>query len=462
MSAAQARAEGHESTGVAANGTWFSFGSTHLRGLPLVYWVFLLYLFLSTSYVDEEWAFVGNLHLRPLSGIVVLLALVHRGLLRILVPAPRSKGLPSVEPPGAFAAPGSRWLFLFLVAGFLSWVWAYDRGNSGPAQIENAKQVLAFFAVCVLFTSRRRLLVAILVLLAASGVYLVRSYMEYLSGKHAFTMGVNRMLGAGTSYEDPNSFAATVVFGLVLVIWAAIHARSRILRVCGVAYFMLGSVCVIYARSRSGFVLLVLALGWCFFSIPSRRMKVVLAIAVAVLGVALAGVQSKAAMERFTGIFSAKTYSTDSSTYGRIEGYLVSWDIFQRKPAFGVGPMNWGIYRARHIDGNKHEPHNLGGQLLATRGLAGAVTFLGFLLVTIGFAGRTFGARRRAEDPWDRAVAGLASVVLATLALLFVSGLAAHNLDRPQWYLLPALLAAAVLHGDRREPTPEPSSAQRP
>ncbi|MDJ0520929.1 MAG: O-antigen ligase family protein [Planctomycetota bacterium] len=441
----------------AGGGSWFSFARMNVRGLPLVFWAFLLYLFLNTSYVDEEWAVVGALRLRPLSGLLVLAIILSQAALKALVPWRSRTAREDPSGPALLAAPGAWWLFLFLVAGFLSWVWAYDPSRSGTAQIEHAKQVLPFFAGGVLLTSRRRLMLAILVLCAGYGVYLLRSFTEFLSGKHDFTMGVKRMLGAGTSYEDPNSFAATVVFGLVLVVWAGIHTRSRALRLCSVVYLLLGSACVIFARSRSGLVLLVLALVWTFFSIPSRRIRAALAVAVIALGIALAGAQTEAAMERFAGIFSAETYERDASTRGRIEGYVVSWQIFQQKPVFGVGQGNWGHYRARHIDGNKHEPHTLGGQLIATRGLAGGVTFLGFLLVSAAFALRVRRERRGTESAWARSVAGLASVVLATHVLLLVSGLAAHNLDRPQWYLLPALLAAAALSGERRAPDAPPA-----
>ncbi len=447
----------------SGGGTWFAFGRTDMRGLPLVFWLFLLYLFLNTSYADEEWAVVGKLHLRPLSGLAVLAVMLWQTVVHELMPVSDRVERRTHVGPKLLAAPGAWWLFLFLVAGVLSWVWAYAPARSGPAQIEHAKQVLPFFAGCFLLTSRRRVLLAVLVVCSAQGIYLVRSFLEYLAGKHDFTMGVNRMLGMGTSYEDPNSFAATVVFGLILVVWAGIHTRSPFLRLCSVAYFLLGSVCVIYARSRSGLVLLVLAVVWTLFSIPSARVKFGLMAAVLALAIALTGAQTKAAKERFSGILSAQTYKRDSSTRGRIEGYQVSWKIFQQKPLFGVGPMNWGLYRARHIDGNKHEPHNLGGQLIATRGLAGTLTFLGFLLASAAFALRTWWRQRRLGDAWSRSVASLASAVFATHVLLFVSGLAAHNLDRPQWYLLPALLAGAVMHGAREgTDVAEQTAASRP
>jgi O-antigen ligase len=166
-----------------------------------------------------------------------------------------------------------------------------------------------------------------------------------------------------------------------------------------------------------------------------------------VLGVLLAGTLTDAAAKRFAGIFSADTYERDPSTHGRIEGYEVSWRIFAEHPLVGVGPDNWGLYRARKIDGNPHDPHTLAGQLIATRGLLGTVPFALFVAAGVAFAWRRRRAGKGSQDPWERGVAGLASVALATVGLLLVSGLAAHNLDRPAWYLVPALLFVAARAG---------------
>jgi hypothetical protein len=106
------------------------------------------------------------------------------------------------------------WLVAFMIAGLLSALWAFDTGVAWPAQIDHTTIMLSFFLVLAIVRTRRELAVTLLVFLAASGVYLLRSFTEYLNGKHLFTMGVSRMMGAGKSVGDPNSCAATIAFTL--------------------------------------------------------------------------------------------------------------------------------------------------------------------------------------------------------------------------------------------------------
>jgi O-antigen ligase len=425
-------------------GAFFAFGGTSLRGLSPAFWLLALYLFVGTAAIDEEWKSLGALRPRLVLGALLLAVLAVRAALAFRSARPDRRPAPPGGGTSSFAAPGAPWLVAFLAAGFLSALWAFEPGKAWPAQTENATRVLAFFLVLAVVRTRRELLVLVLVLLAAHGFHLLRSASEYVAGKYDFKMGVRRMLGAGTAYADPNSFAASVVLAVPLVAWAGIRTRSALLRACALAYGALGAVCVVLTHSRAGLVLLALAALWAVVSIPRALAKGALLAGVLALGVVLLGEQTEAAKRRYAGIFSADTYERDPSTHGRIEGYEVSWRIFAENPWLGVGPDNWGLYRARKVDGNPHDPHNLAGQLVATRGVAGTVPFLAFLGATVAFAWSERRRRRRSTDPWDLAVAGLASATLATLGLLLVSGLAAHNLDRPAWYLVPALLAAAA------------------
>ena len=97
----------------------------------------------------------------------------------------------------------------------------------------------------------------------------------------------------------------------------------------------------------------------------------------------------------------------------------------------------------RRIDGRSLLPHSLTGQIVATRGILGTVTFLGFLFSSIVFALREMSRRRRRQTRWDQAVGSLCWTCLFALGLMVVSGLAAHNLERANWYWLPALMIIA-------------------
>jgi O-antigen ligase len=414
----------------------FPFATTRLARLPLVFWAFQAYLFLTFSAIDEEWRRVGALRPRLVLACLILLALGGR----LLSPSPWSDG-PRPWRPRMPAAPGAVWLGLFLGAGVLSVLWAYDGRLAWPVMVETATRIALFFVALLVLHGRRQVLLTLLVVVAAHAFYLLRSFTEYLAGRHDFTMGVKRMLGAGTSTADPNSFAATVVFAVPLVVWVLVETRARWLRFCTASYLLLGAICVVLARSRSGLVLLVLASLWTLFQVRGRA-RALLLLSLGVFAVVMAGRQTDAAKERFLGLLDPSTLERDPSAHGRIEGYEVSWDIFVAHPLLGVGPGNWAAYRAQRVDGNRHEPHNLAGQLLATQGLAGTIPFLLYLLASVTFALRVRRRGREAPSAWVRADARLGSVVAFTLLLLLVSGLGAHNLDRHAWYLLPALLAA--------------------
>lgn len=427
---------------------FFAFGSTSLHGLPWTFWALQAYFFLGTSAIDEEWQAIGRFSPRLILGVLILATVVSRALSASMKADVSGKRLAREDNPAArlLAAPGAKWLLAFLVAGFLSTMWAFEPSIALAGQREHATRVLSFFLLVGTLRSRREVLVTVLVFAAGHGFYLLRSFTEYLAGKYDFQMGVRRMLGAGKSYQDPNSFAATVVLALPLVAWAAIRSRSAWLKFCALAYGGLGGVCVLLTRSRSGLVLISLATLWAIFSIRSTWPKVVLILGIAALAGVLASGQTEAEKKRYASVFSlfGGEDKQDESTRGRVTGYEVGWRMFTENPVLGVGPNCWAAYRTRRVDGNPLEPHNLAGLLIATRGLLGTIPFVGWVLTALATAGAVWWRRRRATDPWDSALAGLGSVVLVSFFLLLVSGLAAHNLDRPTWYVLPGLLAAAL------------------
>ncbi|MCC7138520.1 MAG: O-antigen ligase family protein [Planctomycetes bacterium] len=413
---------------------FFAFADSSLRGLPGAYWCLFAYLFFVTTCFDEEWPSIGRFRPRLLLGSVALLVAGLRFLL-----AGRPRGAVAPEHRATTNA-----LVAFVAGGLLSMLWAFEPGIAQDAQIEHTTTMLVYFLMLAIVRTRRELVVTLLVLAAGMGLYLVRSFTEFLSGKYQFTMGVVRMMGAGRSISDPNSFAGTIAFSMPLLVWCAVKTRSAFLRFCVLCYGLLATYCVIQTHSRSGLVLHVLNLVFAFVMLPGRGTRIAMAAVVAGMLGWLATGQTDEAMERYSSILSSKTYKSESSTVGRIEGYRVAWRMFSENPLTGVGPGCWSTYRMRRVDGDQLMPHNLTGQVIATFGLAGTVPFVAYLGATFLFAWRVRRRRKGSKDPWDRAVASFALVVPMTTVLLLISGLGAHNVDRLAWYLLPGLLACAA------------------
>lgn len=428
---------------------WFDLASTSLSGLSAPFWILELYLFVGITLLDVEWKAIGALRPRLILGGLALTITVSRmlGHRKSLVVERREH------------AHVLGWLVAFIAAGLLCATWAFDTSLAWAFQLEHTTTMLAFFLLIAIVRTRREVLITVLVFAAASGFYLLRSVTEYWQGRHSYTMGVSRMMGAGDI--DPNSFGGTIAFSLPLILWAGVRGRSRFLKFCVLSYGLLAAYCAIQTHSRSGFILLALNIGWVFVAIPSVKARLAIALVLAGFGVYMVGFQSKNALDRYASIFSSNTYEHESSTRGRIEGYQVAARMFQEEPLFGVGPGCWSLYRMRRIDGDKLMPHNMPGQLTATMGLAGVSTFTGYLLAVLSFGLAVRQRRRNSRDRWDRAVRALAATVLFTFLLLLVSGTAAHNVDRSAWYLMPALLACAARAKDERVPAPpvEPREA---
>jgi len=407
-------------------------------GLKPAFLLLQAYLLLSVSAVDEHYAALGRLRPRLILGLLVLTVAVVKGVQAKLA---AGEGLSLRHVP-------SRWLTAFLVTGVFSTLWAYDAGTAKDAFVVHALAVLSFMLIVSLVHTRREFLLTLLTFCAGAGIYILLSLWEWFHGRHDFTMGVVRMEGAGSMYRDPNSFGATIVFMVPIFVWVGLHATSKLYRLGVLAYLAILAYCAFKTSSRSTLVLTVLAALWTIAALPKAAHRALGVLMLVVAGTVLVSTLSPSQIKRIESVVNPETYEREGSTVGRIEGYRVGFEIAKREPLLGVGPGNWSAYRQRKLDGRVLLAHNLLGSLLAERGFLGGLAFLGFLWTAIALAWRTMRRLRRSADGWDRAVGRFGFATLCTYGLLLVSGLGAHNLDRPNWYAAAALMIVAV--GSRR------------
>ena len=416
------------------HGGFFGFASSSLTGLPIEFWTLQAYLFFQLSVLDEEIGFLERFRPRMFLGAFTLLVALARLVFRAVQHGER---------PPRPAAP-TAWLLAFVVVEGFATLLAFDYSIAQPAFQEHLTVLVGYLLIVTIVRTRRELMLTVLTLCFGGGVFLSYSYWEFLNGRYDYAQGVVRMIGIGRSNADANSFGATIVYLMPLVVWVGVTARSWFLRFCALGYGLLTALCVFLTSSRSALMLLALNVLFVIALLPRGLPRWIGVGLVAGLGVFLFGGLSEEQTKRIASIFSSDTYEKDMCTRGRIEGYEVGWRILMENPVLGVGPGNWGAYRMRKVDGNQLEAHNLTGQLIATRGIAGTLTFVGYLVASVVFSLRLWRRRRRSPDPWDRAVARLAVTGVFVLGLLLVAGLAGHNLERPNWVWMPALVVAAA------------------
>lgn len=420
---------------------FFSFAQTHLSGLPLVFWGLQLYLFLSMSAIDEHFeeairgalpGALSDLGPRMIVGSLTLMTAVGQMI----------SGRMTVPP--ALRTRQAGWLLAIVGAGLFSTIWAYLPGFASDAFVNLVTSILSFLLIVTIVRTRRELVLTLLVFCLGVGLFLLLSFWEWRGGRYMYAQGVVRMLGAGSQYADPNSFAATLAFMLPLMAWVFVHTRLLWVRICAVGFTGLTMLAVIHTSSRSGLVLTGMALGWTLLFLPRGRMKNTAIIAAVVMVAVLIPQLSKSQIQRIESIFSGRTYAKEESTHGRVQGYVVAWKMFKDNPVFGIGLGNWSEYRQRRMDGSRLLPHNLGGQVLATTGAVGTFIFAGFLISTLMFGFATYRTRKRQGGRWNAAVSKLCMAMLCMYALMLVSGLGAHNMLRPNWFWGSALMLVAV------------------
>lgn len=423
--------------GPPADGESFDFSLRSSVGSTRLSASFLLlqaYLFMSQSAVDEHFAVFGALRPRLLLGLLVLTVAVVQGL-HGKIKAGEGLTLRHVQ---------SRWLAAFIIAGVFSTVWAYDSGVAREPLVAHVLAALSYMLILSLVHTRREFLITILTICAGAGLFILLSLWEWFHGRHDFTMGVLRMQGAGSMYRDPNSFGATIMFVLPIFVWVGIYSTSWVLRVASMGYGVMAAYCTFKTSSRSALVLLVLTGLWTLTVLKRSSHRVVAVVVLSGACVVLLSTLSPSQVARIKSLASSETYAREESTVGRIEGYAVGFEMLRRRPGLGVGPGNWAVYRQRKMDGKVLHAHNLAGSLVAERGGVGTFTFLVFLWVSVLFGWRAMLRLRHSPDAWERAVARFCFAMLCVYALLLVSGLGAHNLDRPNWYWASALMIVSV------------------
>lgn len=282
---------------------------------------------------------------------------------------------------------------------------------------------------------------------AAVALYAGHSYREFLCGRHSYRMGIVRMVGVDATFNDPNAFAATLVYTLPLLgaAWSLTRRRWQRMAVGGSA--ALFAWCVFLTGSRAGFVGL-LAAG--LLQLPRRgRLRVLLALLL--LGTLAWNLSGEALQNRYLTLFdSSKGPETArQSAEGRKEGFFGGLAVFRRYPALGCGPGRFSETGVGFV-----QAHNLYGQVLGELGIAGVSAFVMLLAAFVRNNARARSLARLSPDVQLSPAYAINRAVMRSVALMLLLGLGGHNLYRYTWFWFGAFQALAVCALEKRARQP--------
>jgi O-antigen ligase len=297
---------------------------------------------------------------------------------------------------------------------------------------------IGFAFVVTSLRDERDLKLVILLLLCAMTIYMAHSLREYSCGRGVRRMGTWRMVGVDTTFNDPNRFAATVVYCLPLVwpLWT--ECRRNWHRLVLLTYIVLSCTCVMLTGSRTGFAgLLAIAVVMGILSKHRLQLAVLFALTAPLAWYCL----PQDRQDRYLTLLdpSYGPENAQQSARGRVVGLKSGIELWKQNPVLGAGPNAFAL-----AAGTGFQSHQLYGQVLGELGTIGALSFGALLLA---FIGNTLVLRRFCRDHNELSTsfsARLSAAMTLAICLLLLFGFGTHNLYRCFWEWFGAFQVVAM------------------
>jgi hypothetical protein len=391
------------------------------------------YMFLFIDRPFEVWPWLGDLHIERIYMLFTL---------------------------GAWAVyPNKRWLnnsqhaayIAFAFAVIICWLMSPFAEQGQPIVEDWFKIIVFYFVVVTTVHDEEGLKQIVLGFMVVMALYLLHSFREYLGGRYKFRMGIPRMVGVDDTLGDPNSFGASIVFALpiVVAIWKT-KFGGTVGRLMLIGYVGLSSLCILLTGSRSS--LLGLLVWFSLIIWRTRYRFLALSLFVAAAPLAFFALPEEL-QTRFETIVNPEVgpANAQESSQGRVQGLLTGIQLLQTNPLNGVGPGAW-----RPATGSPIESHNLYGQVMGELGFLGIATFLS-LLVCYWINLKAMKRLRNQFPDWENDLLfTLPSAIGVAVLLLLFMGNFGHNLFRFTWLWYGGFLIIARHCAERRIANWEP------
>jgi probable O-glycosylation ligase (exosortase A-associated) len=219
-------------------------------------------------------------------------------------------------------------LLMFITHAIISALLAMGSNPIVPFRLEVFIKGMAVALVAPFFlTSRRRIHLAVIVIIAGLGIHGVLDGAKVVSSGGAHT--VRGMPGA--TLGDNNLLALGMVMLLPLTLYLSKYSMNQWAKWSSLGVFGLCVMTVLGSNSRGGFLALAVLGVWYWVTSPR---KVLSAIFVAVVAI---GVVHFAPERWFDRIATIKEAGEDQSFLGRVAAWKVSVNIANDNPVFGQG-----------------------------------------------------------------------------------------------------------------------------
>lgn len=388
-------------------------------------WLLIGYMFLFIHRPFEIWPELAALRIERVFMIITLVAAFLSGRIRPHI------NIITVATVG---------LVLAILASWMQSPW------SGLADVQTTVidwlKIIVFFVLTTFLCRDRRLLMMLIIgLVAATGLYVTHSVYEYHLGRHQFSMGVRRLLGINEALRHPNAFAAVSLITMPYAFFLMRRSESKWIWWSALVYMAISSYGVILTSSRMGIIGLACIALFVIIRHP-YRIRLLLLIAIASVAVWYNLPENK--QNRILSIFNSD-YAPENAKVSadvRIESFWDGIELFKQHPLTGAGPGTWQVATEGGL-----VSHNLYGQVLGETGLVGAAAFLLLNLVCIRqsyLISRIYGFESLKDEDDRRFYNELGIVFVCVFIIMLLFGMAGGTLFRYFWIWNAALVVVAM------------------
>src|SRR5262245_55316117 len=261
------------------------------------------------------------------------------------------------------------------------------------------------------------------------------------------TGGQYRIQGPGGLMAEENEYALGMNMAIPILYWlGSLEPRRWLKRAYQFAAFAC-AVTVIFTRSRSGFLGLVMV---CLLIAMHSRRKFLVPFGLAIAVTLFLAFATEASIDRYKSIPTAT--QTDASAIGRLQAWETAVEMAKAHPLFGVGLRNFELTFLDYSSYEPRAPHNAFMALMAEAGIPSCLLFAALVLSASGACWANW--RRLRGSPSHHALATYCLIVHVTLLVYLVPNFFINRQDFDLMYHLVGLsagMSVVVRHTLRAE-----------
>jgi len=275
---------------------------------------------------------------------------------------------------------------LFLLAGVISGLFAFDRNDAMLDLFSVASLIGIAFLFVVLVTTREQVMAILLALFASTALSAGLAALQYFG--LADFMGASNPGGRSVGAGGEMSVTTVGNYFLVATLASALlAARLPQWRRLFAVVFAIGAMGIVFTMARSALLLLVAGLLWFAFKIRNARYLPAVVLLAGLAAVAVVPILPDKVTDRFSELGDPSA----DWTLGRRLGYhIVGLELVAEHPVLGVGPGNFGEYYAsfqfRFVEGRRMAEralHNTYLGVAAEYGLLGLGLLVAMILLVL-------------------------------------------------------------------------------